>query len=152
MNTRFFDEVDSFRRSVERLLENGSWGHNNNETYPRVFVPTVETGWTDDYLNMRFVLPAVSQEDLDVSIQGNQLILKGQRRMPLDFGKQERSFYRLPYGEFERTVDLPNGLNLEHMEARLHHGVLDVRIPVAESMKPRRIEIACEDPSAVLAA
>ena len=151
MNTRFFDEVDSFRRSVERLLENGSWGH-NSDPYLRAFAPAVETGWTDDYLNMRFVLPAVSQEDLDVSIQGNQLILKGKRRMPGDFGKQEQCFYRLPYGEFERTVDLPNGLNLDHMEARLHHGVLDVRIPVAESMKPKRIEIACDEPSAVLAA
>jgi len=151
MNTRFFDEVDSFRRSVERLLENGSWGH-NNDPYPRAFAPVVETGWTDDYLNMRFVLPAVSQEDLDVSIQGNQLILKGKRRLPSEFSEQEQAFYRLPYGEFERTVDLPNALNLERMEARLHHGVLDVRIPVAESMKARRIEIACDEPSAVLAA
>lgn len=152
MNTRFFDEVDSFRRSVERLLENGSWGHNSDPYPQRAFAPTVETGWTDDYLNMRFVLPAVSPEDLDVSIQGNQLVLKGRRRLPIDFGKQEQAFYRLPYGEFERTVDLPNGLNLDHMEARLHHGVLDVRIPVEESMKPKRIEIACDEPSAVLTA
>jgi HSP20 family protein len=151
MNTRFFDEIDSFRRSVERLLENGSWGH-SNDAYPRPFVPMVETGWTDDYLNMRFVLPAVSQEDLDFSIQGNQLILRGKRRLPSEFGKQEQTFYRLPYGEFERTVDLPNGLNLDLMEARLHHGVLDVRVPVAESMKPKRIEIASDEPSAILAA
>jgi len=152
MNTRFFDEFDSFRRSVEQLLQNGAWDHRAAAPYPRSFAPAVEIGWTDDHLNLRFILPAVAQEDLDVYIQGNQLVLKGDRRMPNGFGQQEKSFYRLPYGEFERTFDLPNGLDLDLMEAKLHHGVLDVQIPIAASMKPKRIDITSDEPAGALTA
>jgi HSP20 family molecular chaperone IbpA len=47
---------------------------------------------------------------------------------------------------------LPNGLNTDKLEANLHDGVLDVRIAVAEAMKPRKIEIAAEPSHKVIAA
>ena len=62
LNTRFFDEMDDFRRSFEQLFDSVSrpvqkGGRNNSEWY---FTPPVETGWTDDHLNLRFIVPAVA--------------------------------------------------------------------------------------------
>jgi HSP20 family protein len=100
-----------------------------------------ESGWTDDYLNLRFVVPGVSEGHVEITMQGNQLVISGERPTPENFSKNGGSFYRLPYGKFERKVDLPNGLDTDHIEAHLHHGLLDIRIPIAETMKPKRIEI-----------
>jgi len=143
LNPRIFDEFDEFRRSFDRLFENFS-------QYPRTqsgngsdwyFTPPVETGWTEEQLNLRFVLPAVADNDVEVTVQGNQLIVRGERRAPQGFGKPEATYHRLPYGKFERALDLPNGLNTDGLQASLHDGVLDIRIPIAEAMKPKKIEI-----------
>lgn len=154
LNTRFFDEMDDFRRSFEQLFDSVSrpvqkGGRNSSEWY---FAPPVETGWTDDHLNLRFVVPAVADNDIEITVQGNQLKVSGQRRAPQDFGKDGATYRALPYGKFERVIDLPNGLNTDKLQASLHDGVLDVRIAVAEAMKPRKIEIAAEPTHKVIAA
>lgn len=155
LNTRFFDEFDELRRSFDRLFENAGWQPSTRASTNRedwYFAPAVETGWTDDYLNLRFVLPAVHEKDVDVTVQGNQLIIRGERRAPEGFGKEGSAYYRLPYGKFERAVDLPNGLNTDKLQAHLHDGVLDVRIPIAETMKPKKIQIESGAPAKAIAA
>jgi HSP20 family protein len=138
LNNRFFEDFNILRRDMDRLFDRFDTGPGNNVWNAG---PAVETGWTDDHLNLRLVLPGVPEDSLDVSVQGNQLVIRGERPVPQGFGKQGATYYWLPYGKFERTVDLPNGLNTDAIEAHLHHGLLDVRIPVSEAVKPRKIEI-----------
>jgi len=112
----------------------------------------VETGWTDDYLNLRFVVPGIRNEDLEVTVQGHQLVLRGERKAPEGFGKEGSVFYRLPYGRFERVVELPHNVDSGKLDAYLHDGVLDVLIPIAEGAKPKKIEItAGKEPKAIAA-
>ena len=143
MFARMFEELEQLRRSMDRLFEQGlaprwSAGQTTSEW---TFTPPVKTGWTDESLNLRFILPGVTEKDLNLSIQGNQLEIRGERKPPENFGREDAVWHAIPYGKFERTVDLPNGLNLDALEARLHDGVLDVRIPLAAEVKPRRIQI-----------
>lgn len=156
LSTRIFDEFEDLRRSFDRVLEQSEWNYprqrKTNGSAAWSFAPTVETGWTNDYLNLRFVLPAVSREDLEVTVQGNQVTIRGERRLPQGFGDENATYHRLPYGKFERTVDLPNGVNAEKLEAHMHDGVLDVRIPVAEAMKPKKVEIRAGDTKTAIAA
>jgi HSP20 family protein len=141
LTTRFFADFDALRRDMDRLFEAFDNGTTRGPNQSWAAPPAVETGWTDDYLNLRLVLPGVPEDSLDVTVQGNQLVVRGERPAPENFGKQGSIYQHLPYGKFERTVDLPNGLNTERIEAQLHHGLLDIRIPVSESVKPKRIEI-----------
>ena len=140
LTTRMFDDFNALRRDFDRFFHGfdnggGAWAAESWSA------PAVESGWTDDYLNLRFVLPGVPEDSLETTVQGNQLVIRGERPAPQNFGKPGATYHRLPYGKFERKVDLPNGLELDKIEAKLHYGVLDVRIPVAEAVKPRRIEI-----------
>ena len=143
MTRSLFRELDEFRRLAERLLE----GFRADRVQPLaestdwVFSPAVETGWTDDYLNLRVVLPGVSEKDVEVTVQGNQLVIRGERKLPKEFGKEGYTYTWLPYGRFERIIELPSGLDLDKLEAYLHDGVLDIRVPVAEAVKPRQIEV-----------
>ena len=138
----FWDEFADFRRSFDQLFDQFYSTSRRNAAGERTdwtFTPAVETGWTDDHLNLRVVLPGVPDKDLNVRVQGNQLVISGERPAPENFGKEV--YQLLSYGKFERTLDLPNGLDLDKMQAYLHDGVLDVRIPIAQAMKPRQIQI-----------
>lgn len=154
LNTRLFNEMDDFRRSFEQLFDSFARPVQKSGTPASdwYFTPPVETGWTDDHLNLRFIVPAVSEKDLEITVQGNQLMIRGERRAPKDFGKEGAVYRALPYGKFERVIDLPNGLNTDQLEANLHDGVLDVRIAVAETMKPKKIEISTEGSQKAIAA
>jgi HSP20 family protein len=81
----------------------------------------------------------VLDKDVHVNVQGNQLVIEGDRRRPEEFSGN--AWTQLNYGKFYTAVNLPSGLDLDKISCRLHEGVLDIRIPVAEAMKPRQIRI-----------
>ena len=78
--------LDHFRRSVDQLFENfyglpAESGRSMLQgTGQFTFSPIIETAWGDSTLNLRAILPGVSQQDLRVSVQNNQLILEGERK------------------------------------------------------------------------
>jgi HSP20 family protein len=148
LNTVFTNDIrqtlDQFRQSVDHLFEN-FYGYpaerqtSGPERQDWSFSPVLESSWNNDALWLRAIVPGVRQGDVNVSLQGNQLVLTGERKAPEGFG--ENGFTHLTYGKFTTSVALPNGLDVEKVRCELHEGVLDIRIPVAESMKPRQIPI-----------
>lgn len=136
-----WDEMNEFRRSFDQLFNSLSTVSRPRLDGETVFVPAVETGWTDEALNLRFVIPGVTEKDLRLTVQGNQLIVQGERKAPENFAKNGNAFWQVAYGKFERAVDLPNGLDVDKLRAHLHDGFLDVQIPVSEAMRPRNVQI-----------
>lgn len=85
-------------------------------------------------------MPGVKAESLDITVERNVLTVSAER----DWQRQEgdQSYFGERYkGSFRRQIQLGDGLDLEHLEADLHDGVLTVRIPVAEQAKPRKVEV-----------
>jgi HSP20 family protein len=137
-----WDDFSNLRRSLDQIFTNvNDHRQNNGETS---FIPAVETGWTDDFVNLSVVVPGVKESDLKLSQQGNQLVIQGERKAPEDFGNEGAFYNQLAYGRFERTIALPNGLDMDKLQARLHDGLLDIRIPVAAAVKPKQIQIRAE--------
>jgi HSP20 family protein len=137
--------LDHFRRSVDQLFENfyGLPAESGRSTLQGssqwTFSPILETAWGESVLHLRAILPGVTQQDLKVSVQNNQLILEGERKAPETFKHHANA--QLAYGKFYAAVTLPNGLNVDKLNARLQDGILDIQIPVSEQMKPRQIQI-----------
>jgi HSP20 family protein len=135
---------ENVRRSFYRLFDDfGAFDRFLTGTAPeKVFTPIVETGWTDECYNLRVVIPGVTEKDLKVAVEGNRLRISGERKAP-EYVKGDGSVSSvIPYGKFERIVDLPEGLDLEKLEAHLHDGVLDIRIPLSAAIRPRQIPIS----------
>lgn len=140
-----WEDMNDFRNSFDQLFSNLSTNSGTNrESNGFAFVPTVETGWTPEALNLRFVVPGVAESDLKITVQGNQILLQGERKAPEGFAASGHGVWHLAYGKFERVLDLPAGLEVSKMSAHLHDGVLDLSIPRAEAMKPRQIPIQVE--------
>jgi HSP20 family protein len=137
--------LDHFRRSVDQLFENfyGLPAESGRATLQGsgqwTFSPVIETAWGDNVLQLRAILPGVSQHELKVSVQNNQLILEGERKAPDTF--KNHAHAQLAYGKFYAAVMLPNGLNVDKLTCKLQDGILDIQIPVSEQMKPRQIQV-----------
>jgi HSP20 family protein len=85
-------------------------------------------------------LPGVKADTLEITVERNVLTISAERAFQRQEGDQ--SYFGERYqGSFRRQIQLGDGLDLEHLEADLHDGVLTVRIPVAEKAKPRKIEV-----------
>jgi HSP20 family protein len=137
--------LDHFRRSVDQLFENfygasaesGRSVPSSNGQW--MFSPVIETAWGDNNLQLRAIVPGVSQQDLKVSVQNNQLILEGERRVPESY--KNNAHTQLTYGRFYAALTLPSGLNVDKLNAKLQDGILDIQIPMSEQMKPRQVQI-----------
>ena len=159
LSTLFANDVrqtlDHFRRSVDQMFEN-FYGQTQpvatSATGERnwTFSPVVETGWTQNFLQLRAILPGVSEKDVRVSVQNNQVIIEGERKTPEGFEKN--AFTQLAYGKFYAALTLPSGLDVDHVHCQLRNGVLDMQVPILEASKPKQIQIQTgEDRKAISA-
>src|SRR5947209_10160290 len=95
--------LDQFRRSVDQMFENfygqpqsSAPGASGEQSWS--FRPVIESGWNDHYLSLRAILPGVAEKDVQLTVQNNQLILQGERKLPEGFEKD--AFTQLAYGKF----------------------------------------------------
>ncbi len=95
-----------------------------------------------DALTIEAALPGVKPEDVDITIENSTVTITGRTA---EERKAEEGSYLLQEirrGQFSRSVTLPTGLEPDKAEATFEHGVLRLRIPKAEQVKPRQIKIS----------
>jgi HSP20 family protein len=98
--------------------------------------------WSDENgLHVRALVPGCAREDLDVSVVGDLLTLRG--ALPARSLKEGESWHRRERegGKFARTLQLPFTVDADAVQARCKDGVLEVELPRAASEKPRRITV-----------
>jgi HSP20 family protein len=102
--------------------------------------PAVNLWEEGDALFAEAELPGVKTEDIDVSVVGSELTIRGRR--PESAG-ESTSFHRRERGtgEFSRTLRLPFEVDPAAVEATLRDGVLLVKLPKAASARPRKIQV-----------
>lgn len=115
------------------------------------FSPVLESAWTDHLLNIRAILPGVSEKDVNVTVQNNQLVIEGERKLPEGFAGK-KSWTQLPYGRFYTAVTLPGGLDVDHVNCQLQNGILNIQIPLSEASRPRQIRIQTGEPQKAIGA
>jgi HSP20 family protein len=85
-------------------------------------------------------VPGVKGEDLDISVVGNELTIKGNRQPA---GDENTAYHRRERGAgaFARVIRLPVDVEADKVQASLRHGVLTLTLPKAEAAKPRKINV-----------
>jgi HSP20 family protein len=106
----------------------------------RTYVPVTDIYEKDDAILVRCDMPGVTQEQVDIRLDNNELEIAGTQTTLAPEG------YELLVGEydtgvFRRKFSIPQLIDRDNIRARLHNGVLDIELPKAEKAKPRRIEI-----------
>ncbi len=124
---------------VNRLFEE-AFGESFRATAP-VYVAPADLYETDEALVLEMAVPGLSPEDLEVSLEGNKLTVRGQVR-PQE-GAVPRRYYlqELAHGAFVRTFALPVEVSAEEAKAEFKNGILRLTMPKVAEARARRIPI-----------
>ena len=106
--------------------------------------PSLDIYEDKETLVVKADLPGLKEDEIDISVQGDNLILKGEREQESEV--KEKGFYRCErcYGAFQRSVSLPYPVDQGKIKATYRNGVLEVRLPKAEEAKQRKIKVDVE--------
>ena len=105
------------------------------------WVPAMDLVEADDHFLLRADLPGLKEEDVNIEVRDNALTVSGERKA--EHEQREKGWYRLErqFGQFSRSISLPEGVDADGIEAGFANGVLEVKIPKPEQRKPRRITV-----------
>ena len=150
------DELTRLHREMDRMFSR-VWGGGPVEVHEALpwrgasswqsagtFVPPTELISEPDAWHARLALPGVDPKDVDVEITGNVLTVSGERH-PAPAGEGQTQFSEIGYGRFERRFTLPARIDSGAVQASFRNGLLELRLPLEEAARPRRIEIAAGD-------
>jgi HSP20 family protein len=96
---------------------------------PGAAAPRMDVFEKEGNLVVKAELPGIKKEDIDLSIEGGELVLQAERREEREI--KDENWYRMErsYGSLYRRLPLPEGVETDHVNASLNEGVLEVTIP-----------------------
>jgi HSP20 family protein len=144
--TRFdpLGEMVSLRSAMDRLFEDSfvsplTWrtiaGNGDG------VAPPIDVHETPDEIVVTAALPGMKAEDLDITITGQNLTLRGELKADEKVARDQYLYRERRYGTFSRSLQLPVRVEGDKADASFNDGVLTLRIPKAEEVKPRQIRI-----------
>ena len=129
-NRAFTDAYGPRGARDESLLTAGSW------------VPAVDIYQNGgEQIVLKAELPDMTREEIDITLDDNTLTIKGEKKV--DTEVKEENFHRIErrYGEFSRSFSLPPTVDATKVSAEYKNGVLTVRLPLREEVRPRQIKV-----------
>lgn len=132
-------EMVTLREAMDRLFDDAftrPFG-----VGPGLQVPAIDMYQTDDEVIVHASLPGMKANDVQISITGELLTLKGEFKDKEE--KKEKAYHlrEQRFGSFERIVSLPTQVVADKAKAEFEDGVLTITIPKAEEVKPRTITV-----------
>jgi HSP20 family protein len=145
LTRNLFDDLFSVPRELDNLFER-TWpvfGRTQLTLPGRTagFYPQVESYTKDGNFVYRLAIPGVDPKNVDLSIAGGQLVVKGERAVPSELKDEDWFVQEFRYGQFERIFNLPDGVDIDQVTATFHNGILEITVPAGKAQLPRKIEI-----------
>jgi HSP20 family protein len=105
------------------------------------FSPPLECAVEGNQCVVKADLPGIDPKDIEVSVIGNHLTIKGERKAHHE--QQRRDYFQreVRYGTFERTITLPEGVKADDVKASYRDGVLEIAMPCPSSRTAKKIPI-----------
>jgi HSP20 family protein len=120
---RIQSEMDAHLGSVLKRLRQAVPGR------PIAFLPSLDVIETADDYKLYLALPGMVEEDIDITLEGRRLIVRGERESPYDPGAVTVHQGQWQYGFFERQVELPDEVSADDVQAAYEGGVLTITVP-----------------------
>lgn len=136
-----FRDLMTLREAMNRLFE---------ESFVRptsFFAPlaegtlAVDMYETPDEVVVKAAVPGIKPQDLNISVTGDVLTIKGETKQEEKVDKANYIYQERRYGTFARSITLPTSVNADKAEAIFEHGVLTLKLPKVEEVKPKVITV-----------
>jgi HSP20 family protein len=136
---RFFQDAETMLPTPAATVAGSAW---------TAFVPPVDIHETDKTYVVTAEVPGIDPKNIDVRLEGNTLIIRGEREQQRDedigtMHRSERSF-----GSFSRAFTLPQDVQTETINAKFRNGVLTITVPKSQTMPSKQVQIEAEEGAA----
>lgn len=137
-----FREMTDLRDTMDRLFDRGfsrPWRLLTWDAGEGVF--PVDVYETDEEVVVKASLPGVKPDDVDISVTGDTLTIKGESKE--EHEEKKPNYYRQErrYGTFQRALTLPVRVDADKASATFEHGVLALRLPKVPEVRPKTIAV-----------
>jgi len=114
-----------------------------------MFLPAVSIRDSQGKLVIEIDIPGVKEEDLDVRVEDDKVIVRGERKHTEENKRDDYYHLESSYGAFSRVIALPSSVNADRAEAEVKNGILEIRIPKVDEKKTKKIEVKSPAKSSV---
>jgi HSP20 family protein len=135
-----FNDLVSLRDAMDRLFEDSFVRTGRVLGLNPGMVP-IDIYQQDGTIVVKAPLPGVRPEDIDVSVVGDTLTIKGEMKQEQQVKSENVIRQERRYGAFSRTVTLPTPVDTSKANASYENGVLTLLLPVSEEAKPKEIKV-----------
>ena len=133
------EELEQLQRRMGRLFQD-AYGREGCPGRVGVY-PLVNISEDRDHILVRAELPGVQAADLEITLQDNSLVLRGERKIAAEDKQANYHRRERESGFFRRIIPLPGGVQGDKVEAFCKHGILTIKMAKPEAVKPRKIEV-----------
>lgn len=136
-----FGEISRLRREMDDLFSRIFGETSVSKIGITKWQPLVDISETDTHLVVKAELPGIDAKDVDVSITGNQLTIKGEKQEEKEEKGENRYRSERYYGSYQRVIDLPTRVEEDKTEATYNKGILTITLPKVEKVKRKQVKI-----------
>lgn len=137
-----FKDLLFLQERMSRIFDEALLKYKGCSGMPAVaWFPPVDIYETEEKLVLKAELPGVNSDDVDIEVEGNALVLKGERR--LEKNLSEENYHRMErfYGTFQRIFNLPYTVDKGGIKASFKDGVLKITVPKNRETRPEGIKV-----------
>jgi len=136
-----FGELSLFRGEMDKLWDRFFGEKPFVKRFPEGWSPSVDISETEDSLFVKAELPGLEAKDVNVSISGDLLTIKGEKKKEKEEKDEHHHYIERYAGTFQRSFRLPVSIQSDKVEASFKKGVLKVTLPKSEEARKKAIEI-----------
>ena len=128
----------SFQDEMNRVLDSF---FNRESSYGADWKPVVDVAETENDIVVKAEIPGIDPKDIDISITGDKLTLKGEKKEEKE--NTGKCFHRVEssYGSFKRVITLPASVDVDKVTAEGKNGLLEITLPKKEESKAKKINV-----------
>jgi HSP20 family protein len=129
----------TLRQAMDRLFEDSYVNPGAQGAGEQAMRLPIDAYATDNELVIMAAIPGARPEDVEITVEGDTLSIKGELRPPLQ--NVQYIFQERAYGPFQRSLTLNVPVQADKAEASFDNGLLTLTIPKAEAVKPKSIKV-----------
>ncbi len=136
---RQFSSLTALQQEIDRLFD--GFGRGFAATSASPLLPSMDVSETEKEIEITAELPGLEEKDVQLNVADNLLTIRGEKKSHREEKEKDYRLVERSYGSFQRTIELPNGVNPDSIQATISKGVLKVVVPKPAPAQTKKIAV-----------